>query len=152
MASSNEFVKNIEDTMKQTHQEQSQKIQAEYDATVAAAEKKYKSEMEQIRVNSEKEITTIKNSHRNAIQQIENELQRIETSLQGSAYAWDNSFWKNFVPVMDNDVPPFTRLGMFTAKGNYTTIKTPALLPIIGGQNVVIKASGVAERLRQCRA
>jgi energy-coupling factor transporter ATP-binding protein EcfA2 len=145
MVSSNEFVKSIEDTVKQTHWEQEQKIQAEYDVAVAAAEKKYKSEMEQIRVNSEKEITTVRDSHRNAIQQIENELQRIETSLQGSAFAWDNSFWKNFVPIRDNDVPPFTRLGMFTAKGHYTTIQTPALLPIIGGQNLVIKASGAVK-------
>jgi len=69
----------------------------------------------------------------------------MEMFLQGSAFAWDNSSWKTFVPVTGGEVPSFTRLGMLTAKGNYTTIRTPALLPIIGGQNVVIKASGAAK-------
>ncbi|MBI1925601.1 hypothetical protein HYR99_15275 [Candidatus Poribacteria bacterium] len=67
-SSSNEFVRRIENTVNQAHREQTQKIQAEYDAAVAAAEKRHQSDIERIRVNYEKEITTVRDSHRNVLQ------------------------------------------------------------------------------------
>ncbi len=144
-STSNEFVKRIENTVNQAHREQPQKIQAEYDAAIATAEKRNRSDMDGIQSTYDKEMATVKDSHRNALRQIETELERITTSLQGSAFAWDHPFWRSYIPITDSDVPPFTRLGALTAKGDYTTIQTPALLPIIGGQNVLIKAAGAAK-------
>jgi S-DNA-T family DNA segregation ATPase FtsK/SpoIIIE len=145
MVTSNEFVESMKATVEQANREQEKRITAEYNAGITIAEKKFESEMKQIEAKYNIGITTARNSHGNSIQEIENGIEVLYTSLQGSAFAWDHPFWKSFVPVTDGDVPFFTRLGKFTTKSHYTTIESPALLPIIGSKSVIIKSTGSAK-------
>ena len=127
------------------YREKQREILAVYDQTIIPVEEKSKSEIEKIRVDYEGAIAQGRQSHQIAIQKIEDDLEDVESVLQGSAFAWDDAFWQNYAPLASSDVPSFTRLGLLTAKGDYATIKSPALLPIIGGRNVVLKAAGAAK-------
>jgi S-DNA-T family DNA segregation ATPase FtsK/SpoIIIE len=61
------------------------------------------------------------------------------------AAPWGDPLWRSWMPVAEGSVPPFTRTGQLVETGQWNRITLPALLPIIGGRNVLIKATGAAK-------
>lgn len=78
---------------------------------------------------------------------IANELQTVAQQCGLSALPWDSGAWRDFILVKTTDVPPLTRVGVITAQGSFGNIQCPAILPIIGSRNIIIKAFGDAKQV-----
>jgi hypothetical protein len=61
------------------------------------------------------------------------------------ATPWDDSLWDSWAPVAESSVPQFTRAGHLVEAGQWHRFILPALLSVIGGRNVLLKASGTAK-------
>lgn len=62
-----------------------------------------------------------------------------------TAASWSDPAWGAWEPTTPNAILPLTRIGQLTEEAQGHTLIAPALLPIIGGRNVVIKASGAGK-------
>lgn len=88
-------------------------------------------------------------AYHHSIHQIQTDLATIETELSLAEQDWQTSSWHNYQPNTQTTVPKLVRLGQLTLPKQYNSLTFPALLPIIGGRNVLIKASGAGkERAR----
>ena len=61
------------------------------------------------------------------------------------ATPWEDASWEGWKPVMENETPPFLRIGQLVEADQWSRLALPALLPLVGGQNVLLKASGEAK-------
>ena len=61
------------------------------------------------------------------------------------AASWDDTMWNSWAPARERSVPTVTRVGHLTEAGQWDRLTLPALLPVIGGRNVLVKASGAAK-------
>ena len=59
-----------------------------------------------------------------------------------SALEWTAAAWSDYAPDVSATPPTVTRIGSFTVQGQWNQISMPALVPIIGSQNLLIKAAG----------
>jgi len=129
--------------------EQIQTNQTEYNSFIAIEQRKRDDAIKAIEAEFNKKLLYLDKQileqsklHQDSIRDIKNRLEEVNQSLDVLTFEWNNEFWKTFKPITDIGIPYITRLGMFEITSQYSTIKTPALLPIIGGKNVLIKASG----------
>lgn len=58
---------------------------------------------------------------------------------------WDDPLWSSWVPPKGRSIPPVTRLGRLVEPGRWHRLTLPALLPLIGSHNLLIKASGAGK-------
>jgi len=76
-----------------------------------------------------------------------NELETVVQQCGLSALPWDSEAWCDFILVKMTDVPSLTRIGTLTVRGSFDNLYCPALLPIIGSRNVIVKAGGDAKQI-----
>ena len=63
---------------------------------------------------------------------------------------WDAPQWEAFAPDPAAGAAELVRVGLLQARGEYGQLDMPALIPIIGAQNLLIEASGAGkDRARQ---
>lgn len=58
------------------------------------------------------------------------------------AAPWDDPLWESWAPTTDGNIPSFIRIGQLIERGEWNRLTMPALLPLIGGRNLVLKVSG----------
>jgi DNA segregation ATPase FtsK/SpoIIIE, S-DNA-T family len=63
-----------------------------------------------------------------------------------SSMAWADGAWETFRPAFDVPVPRWTRIGTWSVKLGTDRVDSPALVPLIGGQNLLIEAGGEAKK------
>ena len=61
------------------------------------------------------------------------------------AVPWDDMLWRSWASAAEGSVPTFTRVGQLVEAGQWHGLTLPALLPLVGGDNVLLKASGAAK-------
>jgi len=61
------------------------------------------------------------------------------------AAPWDDPLWASWSPPAGGGPGGATRIGELVEEGQWHRLTLPALLPVIGGRNVVLKASGAAK-------
>lgn len=91
-------------------------------------------------------MNLIDRTYRLSSSKLERRLKAIEEKGDYSILGWDDARWQQFVPLSGIDFPRLTRAGHLTEYGYFGDLKTPALLPIIGHRNVLIKAFGSAKK------
>jgi S-DNA-T family DNA segregation ATPase FtsK/SpoIIIE len=77
--------------------------------------------------------------------EITQQFKMIEITGGLSTATWNAPAWRSFVPMSNNSIPRVTRVGMLIERGNFGQVEIPALLPIVGSRNVLIKATGAAK-------
>jgi S-DNA-T family DNA segregation ATPase FtsK/SpoIIIE len=81
-------------------------------------------------------------TYEESLQQVNSGLAALKSRYGPAKLSWEAPQWHAFSPFMDADVPRLTRVGWLIVKEQYDRLVMPALLPIIGKGNVLIKASG----------
>ncbi|MEW6403839.1 MAG: FtsK/SpoIIIE domain-containing protein [Chloroflexota bacterium] len=107
----------------QEHQRRAAEIEANYQQALAKAKSTYEATWKKVAKGSD----------------------AIAQSAGLLAAPWDNSLWESWVPVMASNIPPFTHIGQLVEVGQWHHLTLPALLPIIGGRNVLFKVHGAAK-------
>lgn len=64
-------------------------------------------------------------------------------SLPGAP--WSDAGWSDWQLVSENTIPRLTRIGQFVGTGQWHSLTMPAMVPLIGGRNLLIKASGAGK-------
>lgn len=114
--------------------------------TDSAAERK-NAQIRDAQERYEQQMLNARQAHERSMADVVGELHAVEQQCGLSALAWDSEAWRDFILVKTTDVPPLTRVGVLTVQGDFGNIQCPALLPIIGSRNVIIKASGDAKQI-----
>ena len=105
-----------------------------------------KSFLEKINQEYDKEIKNIRNSFEISLQEVNRDMETMAKSVRYSGVEWDHPSWKDYQPVDHGVIPCATRIGVLRAITTYNNeVLFPALLPVIGSRNVVIKVSGAAK-------
>ncbi len=131
-----------------------QEAAAEVADAVAAAEYWYRLRVEEIerdldrqlrdaRDATEEKLTEIRRNYEDALGRVQQELRRVERGAGLWAAPWEDDGWSRYTPPAGP--PAAVRIGMLILKGRYSQIETPALLPFVGGGNLVIEVSGAAK-------
>jgi DNA segregation ATPase FtsK/SpoIIIE, S-DNA-T family len=147
MASERELINEIENHAKALAQIVAE---AEYwhRKALESLESERKTGLKEIETEYESSMASAKHSYDESINQIKAEIKELEQNYSLAELSWDAYEWQNYKPNTDKKyVPRVTRLGWMVAKGKYGQIEMPALLPIIGTSNVVIKASGPGKQV-----
>ncbi len=111
------------EAIEQEHKKRQAEIEAEYTRSMAAAAQTYDGSLSRIKA----------------------ELASLESQYGLAELGWDAPQWRTFTPLAEMSIPRLTRIGWLRAQGKYRQIEMPALLPIIGSRNVLIKASGAGK-------
>lgn len=89
----------------------------------------------------------LEQSHRRTLAKITEELQSVEETCGPWAIPWQDPWWRRYRPDPTVPIPTLTRLGTLKVEGPCHSISPPALLPILGGKNLVIQAADGAKDL-----
>jgi S-DNA-T family DNA segregation ATPase FtsK/SpoIIIE len=134
-------MKASEGLIRQVHDLAAELVQA-----VASAESLRSLAIAQIEARRRVAVDEMRQKHDRAIAQVMDELRHITEQCGLSAAAWDDPIWMRFTTWPDITPSPVTRVGTLTIEGSTTSICTPALVPIVGGRNLIIKAKGGAKQ------
>ncbi len=107
----------------QAHRHQVAQLEARYEQTMAAARSAYEATLSKVTEDN-------------------------RAVIQGAGFLaapWDDPLWASWTPLAGREPGGATRIGQLTETGQWHRLTLPALLPIIGGRNVVLKASGAAK-------
>lgn len=112
--------------------------------SVAAIQYWHDRTLEQAQQAYDRKLAEIRTHYEHMVAQAQQTLNQAEQAAGLWAVSWDAPAWRTFRPSPDLLVPRFTRIGVLTEPGPEGQLEVPALLPIVGGQNVVLKATGAA--------
>ena len=128
-----------------TYEKQNTDSRANYETEKSNLETEYASKIDSInqKLNSRKNEALHEN--RTTLDSLNAESNLIETELGLLGQGWDSPDWEKYKKPTRFELPLFTRFGLLTISNGFSSITTPALLPVIGGKNVLIKAKGVGK-------
>lgn len=90
-------------------------------------------------------VSQLESEHQAVLPKIADQLSAVQVECGLWALPWEDDTWTTYQPVAGLPIPYLTRLGTMKVLGQCHSLDTVALLPIIGGQNVVFKAAGAAK-------
>ena len=90
-------------------------------------------------------VSQFEGEHRRVLTKIGEQLAQVQVEFGSWALPWEDATWATYQPGTEIPIPYLTRLGTMKVVGQCHSLDTVALLPIIGGRNVVIKAAGAAK-------
>jgi hypothetical protein len=136
---------------KQQHQSTGSTARETYENLVQAANRRHQNIVDDTQITYEKLVQSANSQYQRTVEksQADYEATRastreyfvdLETKQGYAALSWDHPWWNDFSPFTGYYVPEVTRLGELTSN-QLTSFRVPALLPIIGHRNVLIKAS-----------
>jgi len=96
----------------------------------------------QIDAEYEEEIFDANLCYEQESEQIQHEINQLPWPKTVMYSDWNEPNWKTFSPYMKPEIPKYTRVGMLNAHGEFSHLEIPALIPIIGARNLIIKAQG----------
>lgn len=120
------------------YQQSKEKISIDYDETKKQINRKYKDQINHALEEYNKTMNNVLES-----------LASEDKKLKLAELLWDSEVWENYSYFSSHYIPYLTRAGVLTAAGKFDCIEYPALLPIIGGKNLLLYASNAGkERAR----
>ena len=115
---------------------------AQHEAEVAAADQELALSIDVAERERDSQLAAAAAEYTVRYQSVIQQLDRVASSDR-AAKPWDDDAWGTYLP---SDAPPaFVRLGMLEFAGRFDKLSTPALLPFVGGRNLVIHAAGAAK-------
>ncbi|MBM4430508.1 MAG: hypothetical protein FJ026_09215, partial [Chloroflexi bacterium] len=145
--------------LRQAEEEQQRRIsdaEAEYQQAITEARSAYERQLHRATQEHERQVTVVEARYQQVMSKA---LEDYESVVQGAidntealtqsagllAASWDDPPWGSWAPPAEGSVPPFIRTGQLVEAGHWNRLTLPALLPLIGGRNVLLKASGAAK-------
>ncbi len=113
--------------------------------TLEAIEQERKKRLAEIEAEHKRSMGTAAQAYDESLRQAKAGFAALEPHYGLAELGWDAPQWEAFTPLAETSIPRLTRVGWLTAQGKYGQIEMPALLPIIGSRNVLIKASGAGK-------
>ncbi len=88
-------------------------------------------------------------AHRRRFEDLQARLAAIDTDLGLWTARWTDGGWREgeFIPDVDAVLPRLTRAGSLVLRGSLSSLTASALLPLIGGRNLIIEYKGAARAL-----
>lgn len=114
-------------------------------AAVAAARAWHKAAAGQASSQFEQTLAQINSNHQGALSRIRNDLKGIQDECGLSAAPWDDPVWSGFAPQLSAVPPSVARIGTIEIHGPSARLEAPAMVPVLGSGNVLIKARGAAK-------
>lgn len=111
---------------------------------IAEIEQSLQQQLDTIQSRYEETLGHLEQKHEADIRSVMDELESLYQSASLWAEDWQSPVWQSYTPDPLASPPAFTRLGMLRLQGPCHWVQTPALLPILGGKNLLIKATGGA--------
>ena len=145
MASAKALHERATQEAEQTFERKRQEIQNFFEQTTSSAREAYRRQVGGITTQRDETLSKARQEHQRTVTGVESELEEVERTSNLMAAPWDAPVWRGFHPQVGVEVPRLTRVGLMTVQGQFKNIQAPALLPIIGTRNVIIKASGAAK-------
>lgn len=110
------------------------------------AKKTRREQLKRIKTEYETGMEQANQAFSESVNNINNEVIELQKSDGWSAIDFNYELWNIYLPLKTGvgAIPKLTRIGNLAAHGKNRSLKVPALVPIIGGQHVFIKASGDA--------
>lgn len=116
---------------------------------LAEVSAKYDNGLSQIAAAYADSLKQVHNDYESEVTRIRADLGKLPF-LEGDQLGWDREHWTSYVPEFEMSVPELTRVGRLILNGTYDRLEMPALVPIIGTQNLLIKAEDAGKvRARQ---
>lgn len=119
--------------MKQTQQQMEQMRQ------------EHESSVQQIEAEYQKMTTETLSNHEVLWQQIQKQISILQQTLALTGAPWEDHLWESWTPPTEEVISSFLRIGSLVDQGKRKRLILPALVPIIGKGNVVIKCFGEAK-------
>ena len=126
---------------KRIYQERLAALNADQERKLAVVDKRFKAASEKSRQRFRQGMDKAKADYQEKVAAVEEHWRQIGSLLSGAQRDWNDDFWTAYEP---NRVAfsALTRIGEMILEGKYGNQRFPALLPIIGGRNLIIKARG----------
>ena len=118
-------------TARSVYESQTQRALQDYQSEVTESDTRYRQALSSARTDYESRIPIIVNDTRSVAQ---------SAGLLSAPYG--ESLWKIWKAAPECTVPLLTRIGLLAESGQWDRLTLPAILAIIGGYPLVLKASG----------
>ena len=120
-------------------------LQQGYEGTVTRTRQEHKDKITEEKQRHEQILTEAAHTYDSTLAGLQERLQGIVLSAGFSMAAFDDPVWPEFRPTLGNHRPvSVTRIGFLRESGPWGGWTMPAPLPLIGGQNVLLKVHGVS--------
>ncbi|MBC7264338.1 MAG: hypothetical protein H5T64_08250 [Chloroflexi bacterium] len=117
-----------------------------HDRWLGQAEQEHERRIAEIDSHHEKAMVEARSVYEATLRRVNEENSAIISTAGLWAAPWDDSLWASWSPVAEG-IPRLTRIGELVEAGRRDRLAFPALLPIVGGRNVLIKASGAGKEI-----
>lgn len=112
-------------------------------------ERSHKKRQAQIEMQAQQELANAQAAYQAVVSAVAKNNQDIIQKTALLSAPWEDTMWQSWSPVAPKAIPHITRIGSFVEHGAWDNLTLPALMPIIGGHNLLFKASGAGkERVR----
>jgi hypothetical protein len=119
-------------------------MESSYSRLVDKANQHHLSQLKRFDREHDQRVAEIRSSFRVAWERLRNESLALHRSLGLAGATWDSDLWNAWSPPERRVLSPCLRIGQLTDKSQWHEFVTPALVPILGEGNLVIKCSGAA--------
>jgi nucleotide-binding universal stress UspA family protein/energy-coupling factor transporter ATP-binding protein EcfA2 len=116
-----------------------------HDRWLQQAEQGHQHRLAELEVDYKQAMAAAKSAYEATLSKVTSESDALAQAAGLLAAPWDAPLWASWTPLLGGGPGGVTRIGQLTEAGQWHRLTLPALLPIIGGRNVVIKASGAAK-------
>jgi energy-coupling factor transporter ATP-binding protein EcfA2 len=116
-----------------------------HDQFLEQARQEYQHRLTEIEIGYEQAMTAARAAYETTLNKVIEENNAIIQTAGFLAASWDDPLWASWSPLTGRGLGGAIRIGQLIEEGQWHRLTLPALLPVIGGRNVVIKASGAAK-------
>jgi S-DNA-T family DNA segregation ATPase FtsK/SpoIIIE len=121
-----------------------------HDRWLVQAEQEHRHQVAQLEARYEQAMAAARSAYEATLSKVTEDNRAVIQDAGLLAAPWDDLLWVSWTPSLTLPLPGGgpgggTRIGQLTEEGQWHRLTLPALLPIIAGRNVVLKASGAAK-------
>lgn len=115
-------------------------VEKAYEDVTGATRDELSRSLADLRDGNQRRVAGIREEHARDLDRQLRTLHEVEKRSDRWTAPWDSPLFSSFRPAAG--VPTAVRFGELKFRGPYNEVATPALLPFIGGRNLVIKCAG----------
>jgi len=127
------------------HKRVLEKAEQEYQDCLKATQTRYAQALAEAGERYEAAVAEAGERYEAVVAKARRELADLEETGGLLTASWDSPLWEHYVPQYYPDVPRFVRIGWLEAQGQYGSLQMPALIPLVGHSNLLLKAAGAAK-------
>jgi energy-coupling factor transporter ATP-binding protein EcfA2 len=116
-----------------------------HDHWLKQAGQEHEHHVAEIEARHQQALAKARSAYEATLKKVTEDIPTITQSAGLLAAPWEDSMWGSWTPTVEQSIPEFTRVGQLIEVRQWHSLTLPALLPIIGGRNVLIKASGAGK-------